>query len=70
MEVRETLLRFATSGKHAGATMFWARAYGGLEMGRKRDAKKAGDTDEEPWGAGSFGPDDFQVFGPDGVRLD
>ena len=67
VEVRETLLRLAASGKHAGATMFWARAYCGFDTGRKKDAKKASDEDEEPY---NTGPDDFQVFGPNGERLD
>ena len=66
MKRRETLLQIALSGKHVGATIFWAKAYGGVEKARQKEAKEP--RKKEVFG--TLGPDDFQVFGPNGVRLD
>ena len=64
LEVRETLLRIALSGKHAGATMFWAKAYGGFEKAREKEAKEL--RNKEVFG--TLGPETMRVVGPNGER--
>jgi hypothetical protein len=64
LEVRETLLQMALSGQHVGATIFWAKAYGGFEKAREKEAKEPRNREV----FGTLGPETMRVVGPNGER--